>query len=210
MIPNSEYTKLVAQILSTAQNQIIGLSRGGIVMEGGVIESPVNQAAAAPKPQVLPGITTGFVWGVKSKREIPGVNKDLIECATLALTRFTTVDYFLYDGIRTVEEQRSHVKNGTSKTMASKHLDGLAVDLVPLIGGVPKWDWNGCYQIACAMDKAATILGIAHRITWGGAWDRTLADYGGDALEYARVVEQYRQRHPGPDFIDGPHFEIKP
>jgi peptidoglycan L-alanyl-D-glutamate endopeptidase CwlK len=59
------------------------------------------------------------------------------------------------------------------------------------------------------MDLAATELGYANRIIWGGAWDKTLAQYGGDASKYAEEVANYRRRNPGPDFIDGPHFEWK-
>jgi len=59
------------------------------------------------------------------------------------------------------------------------------------------------------MDQAATELGIAHLITWGGAWDRKLSDFGGNERAYQAEVEAYKIRHPGKDFIDGPHFEIE-
>lgn len=152
---------------------------------------------------------SGFKFGASSERELVGVNADLVRVTRLAL-RYSLQDFTVYDGIRTVKEQQLHVKNGTSKTMQSKHLQGLAVDLVPWINGGPKWDWDGCYKIACAMDLAATELGLAHRITWGGAWDRKLSDFGGDPSAYAKEVQAYQKRHAGPDFIDGPHFEILP
>lgn len=148
--------------------------------------------------------------GKASLAELQGVNPDLVKCVSLALGYYTAIDFRVFDGIRTIDEQRKYVKAGTSKTMKSKHLDGLAVDLVPIIGGVLKWDWVGCYEIAKAMDAAATELGIADRITWGGAWDRQLDDFHGDASAYAQAVQDYKLRHPGPDFIDGPHFEIRP
>jgi peptidoglycan L-alanyl-D-glutamate endopeptidase CwlK len=154
-------------------------------------------------------LKSGFTFGKTSEKELIGVNADLVRCTRLALD-MSTQDFMVFDGIRSVEEQKQHVKNGTSKTMKSKHLDGLAVDLVPWINGKPTWDWDGCYRIAYAMDLAATALGIAHRITWGGAWDRKLSDFGGDLSLYKKEVENYKVRHPGPDFIDGPHFEILP
>lgn len=179
----------------------------------GVAPSQMAVGAAEPIKATLgsstpPTSQTGFRWGRKSQREFEGVNVDLVMCATLALTKYSRIDFCCFDGIRTVAEQRSHVKNGTSRTMKSKHLDGLALDLVPIIGGIPKWDWDGCMEIALAMDEAATDMGIAHRITWGAAWDRTLADYGGSIDAYRKEIEAYKARHPGPDFIDGPHFEI--
>ena len=168
--------------------------------------SNVNQASDSSLPP-LPGVATGFVWGKSSLAELQGVKKQLVDCATLALTRFSKVDFRCHDGLRTIEEQRRHLRNGTTRTMRSKHLDGLAVDLVPIIGGVLKWDWDGCYEIAWAMDQAATHMGIASNIRWGGAWDRVLADYGNDRHAYKKEVQAYQNRHPGPDFIDGPHFE---
>jgi peptidoglycan L-alanyl-D-glutamate endopeptidase CwlK len=178
------------------------------------LEPPSHSAAAPIEESVVAEkasdrSTTGFGFSKASLAELKGVNDDLVRCVQHALFFYTKIDFRVYDGIRTVEEQRKYVAAGTSKTMNSKHLDGLAVDLVPIIGGVLKWDWIGCYEIARAMDAAATELGIAHRITWGGAWDRTLDQIGGSPDAYVQAVEEYKRRHPGPDFIDGPHFEIR-
>jgi peptidoglycan L-alanyl-D-glutamate endopeptidase CwlK len=152
-----------------------------------------------PKP-------SGFKLGAKSQDELIGVKKELVRCVELAIT-MTTQDFTVYDGIRSIEEQKKHVANGTSKTLKSKHLDGLAVDLVPWVGGKPVWDWSRIYPIAKAMDDAATKLGYADKIRWGGAWDRVLSDFGGDVDAYKRECELYAQRHLGKDFLDGPHFE---
>lgn len=182
-----------------------------VVAEASSIRT-VNQAEVAPpKPQVVaPRIqTSGFKFGAASLRELQGVNVDLVRCVHLALS-YCSQDFCVYDGIRTYKEQQAHVANGTSKTMQSKHLQGLAVDLVPWVNGQPKWEWNLIWPIAAAMDKAATELGLANRITWGGAWDRRLSDFGGDSAAYEKVVRDYSERHPGKDFIDGPHFEILP
>lgn len=198
-------------------DHIVALSRMGVYPEVSD-ELPPAEIETAPgesitpvpatPPPVLP--QTGFVLGKASLAELKGVNDDLQKCVRLALGYYTAIDFRVFDGIRTLTEQAGYVKAGTSKTMKSKHLQGLAVDLVPIIGGVLKWDWVGCYEIAKAMDRAATELGIAHRITWGGAWDKQLDDFGGEAAAYAQAVEDYKRRHPGPDFIDGPHFEILP
>ncbi len=171
-----------------------------VMATDGAAEKSVNSKPATP-------FKSRFKFGKASLKELEGVNVDLVRVTRRAL-ELTSQDFCVFDGIRTYKEQQLHVANGTSKTMQSKHLQGLAVDLVPWIGGKPVWDWGGCYKIAVAMDQAATELGVADRITWGGAWDRKLSDFGGDTNEYSLVVAEYQNRHPGPDFLDGPHYEI--
>lgn len=157
---------------------------------------------------------SGFKFGSKSKRELEGVHPILVEVATLALD-FSTQDFMIFDGLRTEEEQRNHVRRGNSKTMHSKHLpqrDGLshAVDAVPTVGTIPKWEWDLVYPVVMAFDKAATELDYADKIVWGGAWDRRLSDFGGNKAEvYRQVVQDYAARNPGKDFLDGPHFELR-
>lgn len=208
-------------------NELVArLTAGGVIMEGGPLQSNVLPTTPAGnimrsdlgmilhkdfdsvKPMTAPGLlNTGFKLGAGSMKELSGVNPTLVHVVQRAI-QLTTQDFCVYDGIRSVKEQQAHVTAGTSKTMQSKHLSGLAVDLVPWINGKPVWDWTGCYKIAFAMDLSATEAGVAAKIRWGGAWDRTLADFGGDLGSYAQEVTRYRARHVGPDFVDGPHFEI--
>lgn len=167
------------------------------------------------KDVVVPGWLTrnsGFKFGAKSTAEMAGVHPVLKAVFELALSVSTT-DWMLYDGLRTEDEQRNYVNRGVSKTMASKHrrqADGFshAGDAVPVVKTLPKWDWQLIFPIVAAVDWAATQLGVADKIRWGGAWDRTLADFGGAPEAYAEEIEKYASRHPGKDFLDGPHFEI--
>lgn len=153
---------------------------------------------------------SGFKFGKASLKELEGVKTELVLLSRRAL-ELSTQDFCVYDGLRTVKEQEAYVAKGTSQTMNSKHLKGLAVDLVPWINGKPTWDWDAIYPIACAVDAAAREMGIENKIRWGGAWDRLLSDFHGDPAAYKRVVEEYgaRQRALGKSkvFIDGPHFE---
>lgn len=167
-------------------------------------EELVNQAKG--DEAVKATASSGFVLGKASLKELEGVKAELVAVVKLAI-QLTTQDFTVFDGIRTLKEQQQHVANGTSQTMKSKHLDGLAVDLVPWVNGKPVWDWNAIYPIAWAMDEAATKLGCADKIRWGGAWDRVLADFGNDLDDYWKECEAYAKRHPGKDFLDGPHFE---
>lgn len=124
-----------------------------------------------------------FRLGKKSLDTLKGVHPDLVAIVKRAIG-ITTQDFTVFDGVRTIEEQRKNVANGVSWTMNSRHIPGKngyshAVDLVPWIKGKPVWDWPGCRKIAQAVKQAAQELRIP--ITWGGDW----------------------KRNP-----DGPHFEL--
>lgn len=153
-----------------------------------------------------------FTLGPKSRAELVGVHADLVRVVERAIA-ITKVDFTVHDGIRTVEEQRRHVANGFSRTMKSKHLDGLAVDLVPWIEGKPRWWWPQIYQIAAAMQTAARELGV--RVRWGCVWDRAVNDLAPGIDDMGMLAEALKQeglaynaRHPGSDFPDGPHYEL--
>lgn len=225
-----QHSELTSRLLSLSIEQtksqtvliteLIRDTAAGVLPEGGWMAQIEAAAAKQASAQASDGqariakYPDKFKYGTKSRRELAGVHHILVDVCTLALRMSESLDWIVYDGLRTKEEQLLHIKNGTSSTLNSKHLpqaDGLshAIDLVPLIGGVPKWDWNGCYEIAMLMDRAATQLGHADKIVWGGNWYKTLAEYGGDKPKaYSDAVQAYRAQHPGNDFIDGPHFQL--
>lgn len=121
-----------------------------------------------------------FKLGAKSLRELDGVHPSLVAVVKRAI-ELTTQDFTVFDGLRTIEEQREHVRKGNSKTMKSKHLEGRAVDLVPWINKGPRWEPLSAFKpIETAMKQAAKELGVP--IVWGGDW-RT--------------------------FVDMPHYELK-
>lgn len=175
-----------------------------------------------PKPDVTKPSTSstssGFVLGEASKQQLKPLHPKLKQCVELAI-KYTLVDFKVLDVERTVAEQRELVRKGASKTMKSKHLrqaDGFvhAVDLGALVNGKVSWDFEHYYYIARAMDRAATELGVAGNIRWGAAWDRVLSDFGTNSEDkvevrkaYQKTVEDYKRRHIGSDFLDGPHFE---
>jgi len=153
-----------------------------------------------------------YTFGEKSKTNLNGVHPAL-RAVVMAAIGLTEQDFTVFEGLRTLATQKEYMKRGVTRTLASKHLkqpDGLghAVDLVPWIAGAARWEWEPIYRIAVAMDKAATAQGVASKIRWGGIWDRTMADYGTNApVSMKDAVAAYCKRHPGPDFIDGPHYE---
>lgn len=161
---------------------------------------------------------TGFRWGAKSLEELNGVHPILQQVATLALTKYATQDFMIFDGLRTTAEQAEYVKKGTSTTMNSMHLpqaDGLghAIDCVPVVNGKPVWDWDRIYPVIFAIDQAATELGVADKLVWGGAWDRRLSDFGGSPEAYKTACKDYAERfiekYHRAGFVDGPHIELR-
>lgn len=154
-----------------------------------------------------------FVLGSGSKSKLIGVHPVIVRVVALAI-HYTAQDFTVYEGKRSVERQRALLKAGASKTMKSKHIiqeDGLghAVDLVPFIDGQPRWEWGPIYEITRAVRQAALeVGGEAMGIVWGGVWDRKLVALPDTAQGIKLAVQAYQVRHPGPDFIDGPHFQL--
>ena len=103
-------------------------------------------------------------------------------------------DCTVLEGIRTMERQRELVRTGKSKTLASKHLKGWAVDVVPY-----PIDWSAQGQermrhFAGFVFGVAAGLGMIDRLRWGGDWD-------GDAMTRGDGLRDQ-------SFMDLPHFEL--
>ncbi|MBI3678468.1 MAG: M15 family peptidase [Proteobacteria bacterium] len=95
-------------------------------------------------------------------------------------------------------------RDGYRGTGRGNHQDGTAVDLVPIADGAPSFaQWPPFFAIALAMRNAARAENVL--IRWGGVWDRSLVELGDDMQA---EMNAYTKRHAGPDFLDGPHFEL--
>ena len=151
-----------------------------------------------------------YALGQRSLAQLEGVHPLLASVVHRAI-KLTTQDFTVQEGLRSIETQRLYVKRGASRTMASKHLKqpdghGHAVDLVPWLNGQPRWEWSLIWAIAQAVDAAATELKVS--LIWGGVWDRRMSQYRGSAGALQAAVDAYKVRHPGPDFLDGPHYQL--
>ncbi len=141
-------------------------------------------------------MTAAFQLGSRSETNLIGVHYELVNVVKLALL-ISEVDFSVIEGLRTIERQRELFAKGRSApgrivtwTMKSKHIDGLAVDLLPINPATGKGDWNfaaGFKEISSAMFAAAERLDVA--IRWGSDWNRN-----GIAGEKGE--------------IDSPHFEL--
>lgn len=143
--------------------------------------------------------------GTRSRAKLQGVKPELVRVVERAIG-ISAQDFGVHEGLRTIETQRAYMARGVTRTMNSRHLTGDAVDLVPWISGSFRWEWPPIYMIAAAMRAAAEIENV--RLRWGGVWDRALRELGSGPATIKQAVDEYCRRHPGPDFIDGPHFEL--
>lgn len=152
-----------------------------------------------------------YKLGRTSLSNLRQVHPNMILVVSHAIN-LTEQDFIVYDGARTMAEQREYVRRKVSKTLHSRHLiqkDGFghAVDLVPWINSSARWEWGAIPPIAVAMAKAAEELDI--EIIWGGVWDKVMSKYpNGTPGAVMAALEAYKKRHPGDDFLDGPHFEL--
>ena len=119
-----------------------------------------------------------YVLGKRSKERLKGVHPDLVAVVERAI-EISKMDFFVGEGLRSVERQKKLVASGASRTMNSRHITGHAVDLHPHPykgdhddDGIPNSDDYDAYEpIVEAMRQAADELGVVmeHGYDWG--WD---------------------------------------
>ena len=99
------------------------------------------------------------------------------------------------------------VESGASKTMKSKHLEGLAVDLLCYCGPRGSWELNLYDEVADAMAEGSKFAGV--KVRWGAAWTvLNIGEWEGtmeDAMNSYVDLRRSQGRRP---FIDAPHFEL--
>lgn len=146
----------------------------------------------------------GYRLGKRSKERLQGVDPRMVRVVERAIS-ISEQDFSVICGLRTIEEQKALVAKGASQTMKSKHLEGLAVDLMAWVDG-GRWELNLYDEIADAMRKAAIEEGVT--IRWGAAWHKTLNEWDGSAEDLMNEYIDLRRSQGRRPFIDGPHFEI--
>jgi peptidoglycan L-alanyl-D-glutamate endopeptidase CwlK len=115
----------------------------------------------------------------RSWQRLAGVHPKLVAVFALAHNVWhempqldTRLDFQVTEGVRSRERQRRLVNAGKSRTMNSKHLDGLAFDFHVIDMDTKEADWTFRYyqDVARVMKGAASTLGVG--IEWGGDWTR--------------------------------------
>ena len=147
-----------------------------------------------------------FKLSRRSLDRLQGVDERLVAVVNHAIT-VTKTDFGVVQGLRTIEQQRELVAKGASKTMKSKHLEGLAVDLMAFVNGRGSWELNLYDDLADAMKAAAIEEGVP--LGWGAAWHiPDIRQWEGTAeAAMMSYIDTRRSQNRRP-FIDGPHFEL--
>ena len=146
-----------------------------------------------------------FQLSERSLGRLDGVDERLVEVVKKAI-ELTKIDFGVTEGLRTIERQQELVAAGASQTLASKHIEGQAVDLVAYIGSRVSWELNLYDDIADAMKQAAKEVGVTLR--WGAAWHKNLTDTDLTSAELMNEYVDLRRSQNRRPFIDAPHFEL--
>ncbi|MEK9768062.1 MAG: M15 family metallopeptidase [Betaproteobacteria bacterium] len=147
-----------------------------------------------------------FELSQRSLDRLDGVYPKLVETVKNAIT-LTNVDFGVICGLRTVAEQQALVDKGASQTMQSKHIEGLAVDLMAYVEGRGCWELSVYDDIAEAMRLASIQTGLVCR--WGAAWNiEDIKEWDGTMEEAMNHYIDERRSQGRRPFIDAPHFEV--
>jgi peptidoglycan L-alanyl-D-glutamate endopeptidase CwlK len=102
--------------------------------------------------------------GKRSLSRLNGVDPRLSSLCHAVVKDF---DITVLEGLRTLDTQKKYYEDGKTKTLNSKHLKGMAVDIAPY-----PVDWENdarFYYLAGMMKAYAYAMGF--KIRWGGDWD---------------------------------------
>ena len=106
----------------------------------------------------------------RTQGNLSEVHEDLQAVARRAieLCKERGMDFICTDGCRSIEEQRHFVATGKSKTMNSRHLGGLAIDVAFYKDGRCDYAFDDQKALWLVFEEAAAELGIP--VEWGGNW----------------------------------------
>lgn len=130
----------------------------------------------------------GFKLSSRSESNLNGVDERLVKVIHRAL-EISSADFAVIEGKRTMKQQEENVRKGVSKTMASRHLTGHAVDILPsAIKPGMNWDLKYFEPVLDAIARAGEEMGVPLR--FGINWKN----------DPSLPIET--------KFIDAPHVEI--
>lgn len=111
---------------------------------------------------------SGFKFSQRSLNNMNEVHPDLRKVAERAI-ELTEIDFGVTEGKRAIDRQFNLVADRKSKTYNSRHMHGMAIDIMAYVNGKGTWETKYYYTISKAFLRAAGELSTP--IRWGGDWD---------------------------------------
>ena len=100
-----------------------------------------------------------YKLGKRSQKNLIGVHPELAFCVYEAI-KISKQDFGVFEGVRTIERQRELFNQGTTHTLNSYHLYGLAADLVAWTGKKYSWSDKLYPEIHKAMQSVINTHGL--------------------------------------------------
>lgn len=112
----------------------------------------------------------GFKLSDADERKLVGVDPRLVRVVR-RVALLVDQPFRVTEGVRTLQRQKQLYKEKKTKTLNSKHLTGRAVDVAPLVNGVPSYDWAQYKRLVAVAKQVAkeTETPMAFGYDWG--WD---------------------------------------
>jgi peptidoglycan L-alanyl-D-glutamate endopeptidase CwlK len=138
---------------------------------------PALRLITAPPARDAPRAPAEGVFNETSLRLLDGVHPRLVDVMKAARRE---IAFDVIEGVRTLDRQRELVARGASRTLASRHLTGHAVDVWPIDPDTGKRVhhavakererllWLHLRKVAAAVKAAAKAQGTL--VEWGGDW----------------------------------------
>jgi peptidoglycan L-alanyl-D-glutamate endopeptidase CwlK len=108
-----------------------------------------------------------YKFSQRSLDRMKGVHGDLVKVMLEAIKE-SPYDFGITEGVRTPQRQQELYAAGKSRTLNSRHLKGLAVDIAIFVDGKLTWEFKYYEEVAKHVLKVCAEMGIP--VVWGGAW----------------------------------------
>lgn len=112
----------------------------------------------------------GFELSEADERKLVGLRPELVGVVR-ELARTAPVKFRVVEGLRTEERQRELFAEKKTKTLKSKHLDGRAVDIAPIVSGKVSWEWKHFTPLIKTAKAIALARGVPMVFGYDWGWD---------------------------------------
>lgn len=99
-----------------------------------------------------------------------GVDARLVQLAE-RLAEISPIPFKITEGVRTLARQQQLYAEKKTKTLKSKHLTGMAIDIVPIVQGRVSWQWKHYTPLIKTAKQVARDMGLRVKFGYDWGWD---------------------------------------